>query len=82
MPGPTYETPSEVAFLRSTGATVVGMSVVPEVVAAAALRLRCLAMLCVTNQVGGRVSHAEVTERAAGSAGALAKVLSQLLPLL
>ncbi len=82
MPGPTYETRTEVAFLRSCGATVVGMSVVPEVVAAAALGLRCVAMLCVTNRVGGRVSHREVTERAAGFAGDFAKVLSQLLPLL
>jgi purine-nucleoside phosphorylase len=82
MPGPTYETATEVAFLRSAGATVVGMSVVPEVVAAAALGLRCVAMLCVTNRVGARVSHEEVTERAAGFAGDLARVFSLLLPLL
>jgi purine-nucleoside phosphorylase len=82
MPGPTYETRTEVAFLRSCGATVVGMSVVPEVMAAAALGLRCVAMLFVTNQVGERVSHGEVTERASAFAGDFAKVLSQLLPLL
>jgi purine-nucleoside phosphorylase len=79
MPGPTYETPAEVAFLRSAGATVVGMSVVPEVVAAAALGIRCLGLFCVTNEVGPAVRHEEVTEVAAAFAGRLAGVLRRVL---
>jgi purine-nucleoside phosphorylase len=80
MPGPTYETPAEVAFLRSAGATVVGMSVVPEVVAAAALGLRCLGLFCVTNEVGVGVRHEEVTEVATRFAGRLSGVLARVLP--
>ena len=42
MSGPAYETPTEVALLRSAGATVVGMSMVPEALPAAALGMRVL----------------------------------------
>lgn len=80
MPGPTYETPAEVAFLRSAGATVVGMSVVPEVVAATALGLRCLGLFCVTNEVGTGVRHEEVTEVAEEFAGRLGGILARVLP--
>jgi purine-nucleoside phosphorylase len=80
MPGPTYETPAEVAFLRKAGATVVGMSVVPEVVAAAALGLRCLGLYCVTNKVGAGVRHDEVTEVARGFAPRLGRILKRVLP--
>jgi purine-nucleoside phosphorylase len=80
MPGPTYETPAEVAFLRSAGATVVGMSVVPEVLAAVALGLQCLGLYCVTNEVGARVRHEEVTEVARGFAARLGRVLRRMLP--
>ncbi|HET6770639.1 MAG TPA: purine-nucleoside phosphorylase [Actinomycetota bacterium] len=79
VPGPTYETPAEVAFLRSAGATVVGMSVVPEVMAASALNMRCLGLYCVTNNVGSPVRHEEVTEVAKGFAGQLAGVLARVL---
>ena len=80
MPGPAYETPAEIEFLRRSGATVVGMSVVPEVTAAAALGLRCLGIYCVTNAVGKGVSHTEVQEVAATSAGRLGAVLERLAP--
>lgn len=80
MPGPTYETPAEVAFLRSAGASVVGMSVVPEVVAAAALGLRCIGLYCVTNEVGAGVRHEEVTEVAQEFAARLGGVLRRVLP--
>ncbi len=79
MPGPTYETPAEIEFLRRSGATVVGMSVVPEACAAAALRMRCLGLYCVTNKVGGEVSHTEVTEVATAFAPRLRRVLERVL---
>jgi purine-nucleoside phosphorylase len=81
MPGPSYETPTEIEFLRRAGATVVGMSVVPEAVAAAALGLRFGALCCVTNVVGvGPVDHLEVT-RVAGEFGArLGELLAAMLP--
>jgi purine-nucleoside phosphorylase len=78
-PGPAYETPAEVAFLRQAGATVVGMSVVPEALAAAALGLRFAGLFCVTNKVGVAVSHTEVTEVATAFAPRLAEVLRRVV---
>lgn len=80
MPGPTYETPAEIEFLRTAGATVVGMSVVPEALVAAALGLRFVGLFCVTNVIGAKVDHREVTEVAASFAARLRELLSRLLP--
>lgn len=64
--GPTFETPAEIRMLDLLGADVVGMSTVPEVVAARSLGLRCLAFSLVTNVAAGRagrpLSHEEVLE--------------------
>ena len=81
MPGPSYETPTEIEFLRRAGATVVGMSVVPEAVAAAALGMRFGALFCVTNVVGVEpVDHLDVT-RVAGRFGTrLGDLLEAMLP--
>jgi purine-nucleoside phosphorylase len=51
--GPTYETRAEAAFLASAGASVVGMSTVPEVVAARDENLKVLVLSLVTNMVVG-----------------------------
>jgi purine-nucleoside phosphorylase len=79
MPGPTYETPAEIEFLRRSGATVVGMSIVPEATVAAALGMRCLGLFCVTNVVGVEVDHHEVTDVAGRFAGRLGELLVRLL---
>jgi purine-nucleoside phosphorylase len=81
-PGPAYETPAEVAFLRDAGATVVGMSVVPEAMAAAALGMRFAGLFCVTNKLGEAVSHTEVTEAATAFAPRLAQVLRRVVQVL
>jgi len=49
--GPTYETPAEGRFLRSIGADVVGMSTVPEVVAACQAGMQVVVLSLVTNAV-------------------------------
>ncbi|HYZ10587.1 MAG TPA: purine-nucleoside phosphorylase [Actinomycetota bacterium] len=77
--GPTYETPAEIEYLRRAGATVVGMSVVPEVSASAALGLRFVGLYCVTNTAGPGTTHVEVEEVAAAFAGKLAGVLERVL---
>ena len=66
--GPTYETPAEVRFLKIIGGSAVGMSTVPETVAANHLGLRVAAISCITNMAAGlshrKLSHDEVTETA------------------
>jgi purine-nucleoside phosphorylase len=78
MPGPSYETPAEIEFLRRAGASVVGMSVVPEAVAAAALGLRFLGLYCVTNVVGASVDHREVVRVAGDFSPTLGELLAGL----
>jgi purine-nucleoside phosphorylase len=64
--GPTFETPAEVKFLKIIGANAVGMSTVPETIAANHLGLRVAALSCITNLATGiqrhRLSVEEVTE--------------------
>lgn len=80
MSGPAYETPSEVAFLRGAGATVVGMSMVPEALPACALGMRVLGLCSLTNAVGEHVEHDEVVRVSNETAIAVGKLLVDLLP--
>lgn len=64
--GPTYETPAEVRYLKIIGGHAVGMSTVPESIAANHLGLRVCAISCITNPAAGlhtsKLTHDEVTE--------------------
>lgn len=66
--GPTYETPAEVRYLKMIGGKAVGMSTVPETIAANHLGLRVGALSCITNLAAGisrqKLTHQEVTETA------------------
>lgn len=65
--GPSYETRAEVAAFRSWGADAVGMSTVPEAIAARAHGLKVAAVSVITNRCGEPTTHQEVlavTERA------------------
>jgi purine-nucleoside phosphorylase len=53
LAGPNYETPSEIQAFRTLGADLVGMSTVPEVLAARHSGIRVLAISCVTNMAAG-----------------------------
>jgi purine-nucleoside phosphorylase len=78
--GPSYETPAEIDFMRRAGGTVVGMSVVPEVVAARALGMRVLGLFSVTNSTGGAVEHEEVIRVGREMGPMLGRVLARVLP--
>ncbi len=81
MSGPSYETPTEIEFLKRAGATVVGLSVVPEALASAALGMRFAGLFCVTNVVGvAPVDHKDVTEAAGAFARRLGELLGMMLP--
>ncbi len=80
MPGPSYETPAEIEMLRRSGGTVVGMSVVPEAIAARALGMRVLGLFSVTNLAGETATHEEVLVTADHAAEAIGRLLRDLLP--
>lgn len=82
--GPSYETPAEVRAFARLGADAVGMSTVPEAIAARQCGLRVVAVSCITNLAAGSgppLSHAEVlqtAERVKGAASLLLKTFAKL----
>jgi purine-nucleoside phosphorylase len=84
MLGPSYETPAEIRYLRIIGADLVGMSTVPEVIAARHMGLSVLAISCVTNMAAGLapgpLSHREVLETGEMVRDRLSRLLEALLP--
>ncbi len=83
VPGPSYETPAEIAAFARLGADVVGMSTVPEVIVARQLGLRVAAISLISNRAshrgGQRISHAEVLaagKAAQGKAVALLRTIA------
>jgi purine-nucleoside phosphorylase len=82
--GPAYETPAEIQALRRLGADAVGMSAVPEVLAARQLGVRVLAIATITNRAAGLsrrpLSHEEVLEAGKRAGRDLARLLDALLP--
>jgi purine-nucleoside phosphorylase len=83
MTGPSYETPAEIKMARALGADAVGMSTVPEVIAARHMKLRVLGLSCITNLAAGvskkPLDHKEVLEIAERAKQGLLDVLSSIV---
>ncbi len=82
--GPSYETPAEIRMVRTLGASAVGMSTVPEAIAATQMGARVGAISCIANSAAGMshsgISHEEVLEVTAEAARRLAEILITALP--
>jgi purine-nucleoside phosphorylase len=82
--GPSFETPAEIRAFRSLGATLVGMSTVPETIVARHMGIEVLGLSCVTNLAAGlgasQLSHVEVFEAGRLIEHRLARLFERLLP--
>lgn len=82
LTGPCYETPAEIRYLKTIGADLVGMSTVPEAIAARSCGLDLLGISCVTNLAAGiapgELSHSEVMENGKKAEKALGDLLLAL----
>lgn len=82
--GPSFETPAEIRAFRALGADLVGMSTVPEVIAANHMGIECVGISCVTNVAAGlsdqKLSHQEVLETGRQVQEKFERLLEALLP--
>jgi purine-nucleoside phosphorylase len=84
VPGPSYETPAEIRYLRTIGADLVGMSTVPETIAGNHMGMRVLGISCITNHAAGvtdrKLDHKEVLEAGEKMKDTLIDLLKRIIP--
>lgn len=84
LPGPNYETPAEIRYLRAIGADLVGMSTALEAIAANHLGMKVLGISCVTNLAAGvtdqKLDHKEVLEVGHRVQGTMVELLRRVVP--
>lgn len=84
LSGPTYETPAEIQMFRMLGADAVGMSTVPEAIAARQQGMRVLGISCITNMAAGitnePINHEEVMETGEKVSAIFKELLRRVVP--
>jgi purine-nucleoside phosphorylase len=83
LPGPSYETPAEIRYLRTIGVDAVGMSTVPEAIVARHMGLEVLGLSCISNMAAGvlpqPLDHADVVATTRRVRGAFSVLLEGIV---
>jgi purine-nucleoside phosphorylase len=84
LSGPSYETPAEIRMLRILGADAVGMSTVPEAIAAQQMGVKILGISCITNMaagvIGQPINHQEVIDTGERVRDTFKELLRRVIP--
>ncbi|MDP1622110.1 MAG: purine-nucleoside phosphorylase [Bacteroidales bacterium] len=81
--GPTYETPAEYRYIRTIGADAVGMSTIPEVIAARHMGLKCFAVSIISDLgVPGKIveiTHKHVIDAASAVEPLMTQIIKEMI---
>ena len=81
--GPSFESPAEIVFARTVGASAVGMSTVPEAITAAHCGIQTIGISLITNMAAGvldqTLSHEEVQETAALTSERFSRLVDRIV---